>query len=84
MILSHQSGSIQELVRSPRHRYSRGLSGLASVGEEVPSITPERLEALEKGRPQGVGRPGERHAIGKGGGDGMRNCGRVDWDGGND
>jgi hypothetical protein len=32
--LRHQPGSIEELVRGPWNIYSRGLPGLASVGEE--------------------------------------------------
>jgi hypothetical protein len=49
--LSHQSGSIQELVSCPWHIYSRGLPNLSSVGENYP-------EALRNLRPQGRGRPG--------------------------
>ena len=41
--MSHQRGSIHELVPGPRHIYSRELPRQASVGEGTP--TQERLEA---------------------------------------
>jgi hypothetical protein len=45
--LSHQPGSIRELVRGPQHIYSRGLSGLAWVREDAPN--PGRDEFLWSG-----------------------------------
>jgi hypothetical protein len=35
--LSHQLGSIQQLIWDPQHIYSRGLPGLDSVREDVPN-----------------------------------------------
>jgi hypothetical protein len=54
-ILSHQPGSIHDLVQPPHHIYNRGLLGLISVGEEVPDPRGKRLEA--SGGWEGWGHP---------------------------
>jgi hypothetical protein len=75
--LRHQPGSIHRLVPGLQHICSRGLPGLASVGEM--HLILERLDAAGKGD-AGGGHPFWRQG---GGGNGMMNCGRGDWEGGN-
>ena len=49
-ILSHQQGSIYQLIRGPQHINSRALQGLYSVREDAPNL--KILDA------QGVGMSG--------------------------
>ena len=52
-ILSHQQGSIYQLIRGPQHINSRALQGLYSVREDAPNL--KILDAQGVGRCAGVG-----------------------------
>lgn len=52
-ILSHQQGSIYQLIRGPQHINSRALQGLYSVREDAPNL--KILDAQGVGSSGGVG-----------------------------
>jgi hypothetical protein len=73
--ISHQPGSMYELIQGPQHIYSRGLPGLASVGEDVPNSRETWGLRMWGGLAEGGGwgHPlGDREMR-----NGMKNCGRT-------